>query len=474
MESLDENKENLIFKFSRKDNLFELNMLYSKDSLDTQLVKVLTESIMKITEKSLDDINVNIGEIGLISDENKQKIELFNDTEVDYGNKLILDLFEEISLRCKDNIALEFNDLSITYRELNEKANNFASYLIREGVASNKIVAVSLKRGLNQIIAILGIMKAGGAYLPLDVEYPEERVKYILDDSKASFLITEDNALDIYSSEQLNVINLLNVKIKEEVKKNVNEVKDKNDLAYVIYTSGTTGKPKGVMVCHESIANSLLWRINEYKLNSQDVTMQLFSYIFDGFITSFFTALLSGAKVIIIDEWTSINPKAVAKVINEKAVTNMIVVPTMYESILNYSGEGDLNTLRLVTLAGEKVTKSLVELSKEKLCETELNNEYGPTENSVVTTIKRDLNVNDEITIGKPIANTRVHILDGFGNEVPIGIEGEICLSGKGLSKGYLNRKDLNKEKFEENVLNEDRLYHTSYYHRCMVNGYTY
>jgi len=114
---------------------------------------------------------------------------------------------------------------------LNEKANNFASYLIREGVASNKIVAVSLKRGLNQIIAILGIMKAGGAYLPLDVEYPEERVKYILDDSKASFLITEDNALDIYSSEQLNVINLLNVKIKEEVKKNVNGVKGKEELA---------------------------------------------------------------------------------------------------------------------------------------------------------------------------------------------------------------------------------------------------
>lgn len=472
MKSLEKNKGNLIFKFSREEDLYRMDLLFNKDSIEKKILKVLVDSVEKILESSLENINEKISDITLLSEEDKVKLSSFNNTSAEFQEDLILDLFEKSVENNKDKTALTFKDESITYKELKDRADKFASYLLKQGVKNKDIAAISIKRGINQIVAILGVLKAGAAYLPLDVEYPKERVKYILEDSKASFLITEDRPLDEFRKENIKFITFDKKEIEKEiVKGSINKVKNKEDLAYIIYTSGTTGKPKGVMVCHESIANSLIWRIEEYSLKNSDVTIQLFSYVFDGFITSFFTGLLSGCEVVLIDEWTSINPKAVLDIIKNHAVTNMIAVPTMYESILNEADKESLKSLRLVTLAGEKLNKSLVKLSKKINENIEINNEYGPTENSVVTSVKRDINIDTYITIGKPIKNTRIHIVDEFENEMPIGIEGEICIAGKGLAKGYLNNEALTLEKFRENVLEEDRLYHTSDLGRWSEDG---
>ncbi len=422
--------------------------------------------MIKNPEKAINQINI------LTDFERKQLLCDFNDTYADYPKgKTLHQLFEEQAEKTPDEIALVFYDRHLTYRELNEKSNQLARKLRENGVKENTIVGIMAERSLEMIIGIMGILKAGGAYLPIDPKYPQGRIKFMMSDSRINLLLAQAN-LKNDIEDDIKVLNLEDKQLYVGDASNLESISTSNSLAYIIYTSGSTGRPKGVMVEHRSISSSIQWRKNEYKLNSTDNVLQLFSFSFDGFVTSFFTPIISGARVIILNDEEAKDPIAIKKHISYNNITHFICVPSLYWAILETSTPQDLASLKKVTLAGESVSKNIIKASKEKNINIEIINEYGPTEGSVVTTIARNLDSKSAITIGKPISNRTLYIVDSNFNLQPIGVAGEMCIGGDGLARGYLNRQELTEKNFIDNpFISGERIYRTGDLGRWLSNG---
>lgn len=368
----------------------------------------------------------------------------FNNTSVDYPkDKTIHQLFEEQVEKTPENIALVFEDNQMTYRELNNKSNQIARTLREKGIKSDDVVGLMAERSFEMIIGIICILKAGGAYLPIDLEYPEDRIRFILEDSNAQILLSTTASYKEFGYHN-KILYLDKVDSYSNCSDNLTTIIQSSDLAYIIYTSGTTGKPKGVMIEHRSIYNTLQSRINEYLLDGDSISIQLFSYIFDGFLTSIFTPLLSGSKSILIKSGIDIDN--IGRLILDEKVTHLLAVPTMYRALLN--DVVNSSKIKVVTLAGESLALDLVLQTSEKNEQIEVVNEYGPTENSVMTTILRHQEGYGKISIGKPIVNTQLYIVNNSFMIQPIDVFGELLIGGTGLARGYLNRDDLTKEKF--------------------------
>ncbi|WP_143329000.1 amino acid adenylation domain-containing protein, partial [Clostridium puniceum] len=366
----------------------------------------------------------------------------------------------------------------LTYRELNEKSNSLGRALREKGVREEKIVGIIMDRSIEMIIGIMGILKAGGAYLPIDPEYPIDRIKYMLEDSKAEILLTQNKVLEAinydWNSINIEIIDVEDTALYEKESINIEKASSPYNLAYVIYTSGTTGKPKGVMIEHRSAAGTLLWRKEEYKLDEKDNVLVLFSYAFDGFVTNFFTTIISGAAAVLIKSEESKDAFAIRRCITQNKITHFICVPILYGAILECSQAEDLQSLRVVTLAGDKTSKKLIQLSRSKNEKIELVNEYGPTENSVASTVYRNMqNITEEsVPIGRPRTGTKAYILDKNNFLMPIGTIGELCLAGNGLARGYLNREELTAEKFAANPFEQDaKMYRTGDLARWLPDG---
>ncbi len=442
--------------------------LFSKAAI-MRMYKHLENIIQAVTE----NIDIKLSEVEILTAEEKQKILIdFNNTKVDYPkDKTIHQLFEEQVERTPNNIAVLYEDKQLTYRELNEKANQLAGVLRNKGVVADSIVGIMANRSLEMVIGIMGILKAGGAYLPIDPYYPKERVDYMLQDSGAKLLLIQKHLKDCVSN-SIDTINIDEASIYEGDNKNLEIITELNNLAYVIYTSGSTGKPKGVMIEHRNIYNSICSLMKEYRLSQNDSILHVISFAFDGFVTTFFTPILSGAKVVFMKDEDSKNPILIKEHIKRYGITRLTSVPTLYSALLEASDKEDLETLRIVTLAGENTSESLIKKSKNIMPDVEIINEYGPTENSVVTTISRDIQAGKKVTIGKPIANTKVYIVDKNNKLQPIGVPGELCISGEGLARGYLNNLGLTVEKFVDSPFEQEtRMYHTGDLARWLPDG---
>ncbi|MDV2685199.1 amino acid adenylation domain-containing protein [Alkalihalophilus lindianensis] len=383
------------------------------------------------------------------------------------SNVNICKLFEEQVEKKPENTSLIFNETKITYNELNQKANQVASYLDQLGLKEEEVIGVEMERSIEMVIVILGILKAGAAYLPIDPLHPDSRKEYLYINSNLKYLVTkgETNKSNIQK-----VINIEELIFNEETGNLNREIKPKN-LAYIIYTSGTTGKPKGVMIEHAAICNTLQWRKNEYGLNSDDRILQTFSFSFDGFVTSLLTPLISGSTVVIVSEEEAKDPYALRRIISEQKITTLFMVPTLYSSLLNILKKSDVKSLKRVTLGGEKLGLNHLIYTKKLNSNTELINEYGPTENSVTTTICRDVTADKIHLIGVPIDNNNVILLDENNNVVKKGDVGEICVSGLGLSRGYINAPELTEEKFFRSK-DSQKYYRTGDLGRILENGY--
>lgn len=436
---------------------------YNTNLFLEQSVQRLCKSFINILRTVVNKPNIQLSDIGLLEEIDARKlIHDFNQTKVVFRQDVtLMELFEEQVQKNPNNIALIFGEQKVTYQELNEKANSLAYTIRRLGIGRNDSVALLVDRSIEMIVGLLGVLKSGAAYLPILKSYPLERIRYILEDSKAKLMLTDDEK--VYETyPQMKVLNLNDKAIYDTCKSNLTRVCHMEDLAYIIYTSGTTGKPKGVMIEHRNISNTIQWRVKEYNSNNQHVILQLFSYVFDGFVTSFFTPIVSGGKVILLNEMEVKNPECIRHYINKYGVTHFIAVPSLYSTLLACFNSSDLKTVQVITLAGEQVTSKLVEESKKMNHSLEIVNEYGPTENSVATTILRNVEVNSHISIGRPIANTHVYILDKHYNICPIGVPGELCISGSGVARGYLNNEALTYKKFIQNPYEtNERLYKT-------------
>ncbi|GFZ32347.1 surfactin synthase subunit 2 [Clostridium zeae] len=451
----------------------QIDFCYQENKFEIEEIETIAKYFENTLRQIAEDSEKRLSEIEIFNGHEKQKL-LYDYNQVSEATveeNTIVSLFQEQVEKTPDNIAVKFENMQLTYFELNYKANQLARKIRKEGQVRERIIGIMMERSLEMCVAILGVLKAGAAYLPIDPAYPKDRIQYMLDDGKIDILVSQKYLVDRLKFEGT-FIDIKEDNFFEEDGSNIEYNSSPDDLAYIIYTSGSTGKPKGVMVEHRSICNSIQWRKAEYKLNSEDRILQLFSFSFDGFLTSFFTPILSGATVILIKEEDGKDPIKIKKCIVSEKISHFIAVPSLYMYILESMTKEEAKSLKVVTLAGEKITKEVINRTQEINEDIEITNEYGPTENSVVSTLLRNVSTNNYKSIGNPIPGTAVYIL-GKNNELrPLGLSGEICLSGRGLARGYLNKPELTEEKFISNpFIKGERLYKTGDLGRWMKDG---
>jgi amino acid adenylation domain-containing protein/non-ribosomal peptide synthase protein (TIGR01720 family) len=457
-----ENGDKLFFSFEYCTTLFKQETIQRFITYFRQLLSAV-----------LANPNQKISRMAIITEEEKRQILYdFNDTAAAYPtDKTIVQLFDHQVEQNPDAVALvgrnvgigtrfiasDSNEwpIQITYRQLQKKSVLLAAGLIEKGVGEDTIVGIMADRSLEMITGIFGILTAGGAYLPIDPGYPEERINYMLADSSVKFLVTTPILSEKF--EKLSIVNcqLLMVNEKPPGGRRINNYQltinnlqlKRASSAYVIYTSGSTGKPKGVLIDHFSIVNTLLWRKNYYKFSVGDVNLQMPSFSFDSSVLDIFTPLLSGSCLVLPDEVNRLNLEYLGLLMERAAVTHFLLVPSLYRVFIKEM-PGRLKGLKAITVAGEQVDRDLVREHFEKLAAVKLYNEYGPTENSVCSTVYQLKPGADRVFIGKPISNVKCYILDRDGNLTPPGITGELYVSGTGLARGYTNRPELTAEKF--------------------------
>ncbi|CDZ24038.1 hypothetical protein CCDG5_0919 [[Clostridium] cellulosi] len=454
-----------------KDGIdFEVN--YCTHLFSSGTIKRFINHYLNILKFVADNSKAKLSQIEMMSEEEKAQIIFgFNDTQRDYDITTLHALFEKQAAATPDKIAIVVGGRELSYGELNKRANMLARTLIKKGVRPDDVVGILVDPSFEMATAILAILKAGGAYLPINTSFPEERIEFMLNDSACQLVLADPKYVSKIKK-KVDIIDLYDKENYASDSANLGKTSEPNNLAYVIYTSGTTGTPKGVMVEHKSIAQTLLWRADEYKLSERDCVLQLFSYSFDGFLTSFFTSIISGAKVALLEKNMEKDPDAIKRQIIAHKVTHFISVPVLYSAILDRMSPDEMKSLRIVTLAGDKAPFQLIKRSKDKAPNLELVNEYGPTESTVVASIYRNLTEDTNTIIGKPAANTKIYILSKSGNLQPIGVPGELCISGSRLARGYLNRQDLTDLKFVSNpFVPGERLYKTGDLGKWLPDG---
>ncbi|WP_080283458.1 non-ribosomal peptide synthetase, partial [Clostridium botulinum] len=444
-------KFNLTLNAMEKDNKLSLGIEYCTKLFKKDTIERLSGHYIKILEIIINNFEIKLKEIDLLTErERDQILYQFNDTKVDYPrDKTIQELFEEQVEKTPDNIAVVFEDKKLTYKELNEKANRIARVLRSNGVKAESIVGIMVERSINTIVQIMGILKSGGAYLPIDPNYPNERIEYILKDSNCKTLLSERGLvrnIEFYGE----VIDLFEEDLFKEDVTNLEKTNNPNNLAYIIYTSGTTGNPKGVMCEHKNVVR-LVKNINYIEFKNDDKIFQTSSMVFDASIFEIFGSLLNGLELCLAKNETIILPELLKKVV----IKNNITILALTSELFNQIAEENISvfkSLRYLLIGGDILSPKYINLVRKKYKNLRILNEYGPSENTTnSTTYFIDKEFSSSIPIGKPISNSKAYIIDKNNMLKPVGIYGELCVSGDGLARGYLNRPKLTAEKFIDN-----------------------
>ena len=457
------------------DLSFDLNTAVFDDNARSWLPSQFLELIDLFLEDRFQSIT-NLGST------EKMRLTEFNNTEVDFPkNKTITDLFSEQVNKHPDNIAITFKDQNWTYKVLDEKSNQLAHLLINKGVKTEDLVAICLDRSLEMMLGLLGIIKAGGAYVPLDPAYPEDRIHYIFEDAQTKFIICDKNTIDLFQSVENVEIILLDEKesILSALPTTAPQVQIKpENLLYVIYTSGSTGRPKGVMNQHDGVVDRLLWTQQRYQLDPQkDVALQKTTFCFDVSVWELFWPIIMGVRLVFAKPEGHKNSDYLKKIIDKEQVTTIHFVPSMLEVFLLSVSPGELRNLRQILCCGEALLPSQVSSEQGKLPHVALHNLYGPTEAAIgVTAWEAPKRFEREapVSIGKPVANSKLYILNDQMEPTPIGTPGELYISGIHVARGYHNRPELTAERFINNpfaVGDYARMYRTGDVARWLPDG---
>jgi amino acid adenylation domain-containing protein len=418
--------------------------------------------------------------------EEQQLIKKWNKTQAQYSlNQTLHELFEQQVERTPDFVAVHapHDQGSLSYFELNRRANQLAHFLIASGISSDSLVALMLERSTDMLVSILAILKAGAAYLPLDLDSPGGRLSAMMSDASPALLITHSTVAH-YHSTALGTLPMLELDLVSELLAKQPETDpesgaDVDSLAYVIYTSGSTGIPKGVAVSHRSIANRLLWMQQEFPLSAEDRVLQKTSYSFDASIWEIFVPLLNGAQIVLAKPGGQKDSGYLVEVMEKEGVTVLQMVPSMLGVLLAEKRLKErCGKLRRVFSGGEALTWEMQERFYRNTGENvELVNLYGPTEASIDASYRRcslDDRHRGKVMIGRPISNMELYVLDERRRLAPVGVAGELYLGGVGVARGYLRQPKLTAERFIPNPLSlsgGQRLYQTGDMVRWMLDG---
>ncbi len=432
------------------EGIFRVHYDYLAEKFTEHEIDKMHEHICNLLFSTIKDDSIKLYDLDILSQEEKNTLLFdFNDTAVDYPrDKCVHKLFEEQVEKTPDKVAVVACDKTLTYAELNEEANRIAHSLIEKGIGKGDIVAFMLPRRSYLIATMLGILKSGAAYMPIDPDYPQDRIEYMLSDSGAKFCVTDKNISELLDN--LNVNNL-------------NTVVDSTDNCYCIYTSGSTGEPKGAVVCHKNMTNfcqdnktnNLQYFIAK---NCRNV-LACGSITFDISNCEIILSLSLNKCVIFANETEIINSNLLADLINLHKIDCVHCTPTKLQAYLsNKKIAESFSNVLCVMIGGEKLSDD-VYLTVNKCSKAKVFNGYGPSETTIGVSFGELQSA--DIHIGKPIANTQIYIVDKYMKPVPIGVTGELCIAGDCVGAGYLNRPELTAEKFIDNPFGEGKMYKT-------------
>ncbi|MGO4773893.1 amino acid adenylation domain-containing protein, partial [Flavobacterium sp. W22_SRS_FK3] len=472
-------------KFDLNMGIFEieeaitLNLEYNTALFDQNTIDNMLVHYQKLLESIISDITQPIDSLSILTEKEEiQLLDVFNGTFTEYPkDKTVLDLFLEQVKSTPDAIAVVFQEDTLTYKELHQRSNQLSHYLHGQGIIADSLVGICLDRNLEMVIGILGILKSGAAYVPIDPEYPSDRIAYMLSDASIKIVLSCNSSNDLLEEyEDLSILLLdrdwdLMTNYSTE---NLNIIISPNHLAYVLYTSGSTGKPKGVMMSHYALFN-LICNNNQLGISNKRVT-QLSSISFDMSFQEIFFAISQGGALYIVSSEIKKDLTGLVNFIKAKKIETMFL-PTAFFIFIGAEGIFEkLDSIKDLIVAGEqlKLSDNIKKYLKHR--GVMLHNHYGPTETHVVTTDIIDYKIRSKeeetISIGKPITNTQIYILNKSLKLLPIGVVGELCIGGAQLAEGYLNKDNLTQEKFINNPFKEgERIYKTGDLARWLPDG---
>jgi len=449
---------------------------YNRDLFTEATIARMAEHLHILLQGAADDAEQDISTLPLLTQQDIQHLQAWNDTATDYPQEqTLVDLFERQAATTPDNIAVIFEGQSLTYRQLNEQANQLVRHLLNLKteagtplLTGNPLIAIAVERSLDMVVGLLAILKAGGAYLPIDPDYPSARIHYMLDDSQVPLVLTKSRVQAKVSLDAIQhncmVLCLDETYVADQPSENMPVRCKAEDLAYVIYTSGSTGMPKGVMVEHKNLINLCTWHIKEFAVQAADKATLLANSAFDASVWELWPYLLTGACVMPAS-LEALMAKGIWHTLDENNITVSFLPTPIINNASDYPTSNS-TPLRLLLTGGD----TLHQCPNSLPCP--LINNYGPTESTVVTT-SAEAKPNELVSIGHPIANTCIYILNSQHQPQPPGIPGELCIAGAGLARGYLHRPELTAEKFVVVELfgKTERLYKTGDLARWLPDG---
>ncbi|WP_269516742.1 non-ribosomal peptide synthetase [Candidatus Odyssella acanthamoebae] len=471
-------KFDLTLNLIETDGCLQGSFEYAIDLFKLETIERMQRHFQNLLEEIVENPDKNLAQLEMLAAEEKhQLINTWNATQRDYPeDKTIHQQFETQLLKTPNNIAVIFEGQELTYQELNKRANQLAHYLREQGVKPDALVAIACERSLEMIIGILAILKAGGAYVPIDPSYPQDRIQFMLEDTKASMILTQQDVLKRLPRTEAEVffVDTDQEKLTKYPTSNPNHITQPHHLAYVIYTSGSTGKPKGVTIEHRSVLNLLMSIQENVKLTQADSWLALTTITFDIAGLEIYLPLITGSSFVVTKQKGEADPDYLKRIVDARNISIIQATPSTWRMLLD-SGWTSREGMKILT-GGEALS---IKLFKDlKNLTPYVYNVYGPTETTIWSTFTPL--EGDSPTIGKSVANTQVYILDPSLNPVPVGVPGELYIGGEGLARGYLNRPELTAERFIANPFRtegdkqkgkNDRLYRTGDLCRWLEDG---
>jgi tyrocidine synthetase-3 len=476
---LKEMEENdLALGFKEEQGEITCTVFYNGALFDDSTIRVFASALMIVGRRALEDTAIPLDRLSMVDEEEKERVmKTFNTSmEMEPTNEPLFRLFQAQAEQTPQAPALFLDGETCGYGELDLKSGQLAAYLRANGFKTGDVAALILESSFNMIAAMLGVMKAGGSYLPIDPDYPAKRIDAVLDDCRPAALIISSEMESLYKelSSHPSIPAAVNLD-RDPVFGGKPLEADPNiggdSPAYLIYTSGTTGTPKGVSVPHRGIVNYARWRIRAFELGVEDKALQPLSYSFDGYCSNLYSTLLSGGELVMVPDSRRLDFKYMKELVVEKRITNVSLVPSMFQVLSDHAADSDFSSLRFVVLAGETCTPELLSLSRKKAPAALLANEYGPTEASVTAVAHLGISMEHPNIIGTPIANTRVYVLDPHGHPAPAGIPGQLCIAGTGLAKGYFGDSQLTAGRFFDDPVIGERIYRSGDMARWRQDG---